>query len=98
MRGMKMRIRMNKKVGIYTAAAVGTAAVLSIAVKAVGEYGRKSFYKGFDIGKLIGDFTTAESFSRKQSEMHRKYESLRREHENLQERYDSLMTEYYEGE
>ena len=44
MRGMKMRIRMNKKVGIYTAAAVGAAVVLSIAVKAVGEYGRKRVF------------------------------------------------------
>ena len=91
-----MRIRMNKKIGIGAAVAVGAGAVVSAVVKAFDEYGRKNFYNGFDIGKLVGDFTTAEHFSHKQAEMCRK-------NEELQERYDSLMTEfndlqdYYEG-
>lgn len=99
-----MRIRMNKKIGIGAAVAVGAVAVASAVVKAFDEYGRKNFYNGFDIGKLVGDFTTAEHFSHKQAEMRRKYESLRKDNEELQERYDSLMTEfndlqdYYEGE
>ena len=89
-----MRIRMNKKIGIGAAVAVGAVAVVSVAAKALDEYGRKRFYNGFDIGKLVGDFTTAEHFSHKQAEMRRKYELLRRDNEELQERYDSLMTEF----
>lgn len=103
MRGMSMKIKMNKKIGIG-AAAVGVVAVAGIIAKAVSEYGRNSFYKGLDVGKLIGDFTTAEKFSHKQAELHRKYDTLQREHEKLKEEYDELSAEYddifgyYEGE
>lgn len=99
-----MRIKMNKKIGIGAAVAVGTFAVVSAVAKAVSEYGRKRFYKELDVGKLIGDFTTAEKFAHKQAELHRKYDSLQREHEKLREEYDEISAEYsdilgyYEGE
>ena len=99
-----MKIRMNKKIGIGAAVAVGTVAVVGTVAKAFGEHGRKSFYKGLDMGKLIGDLTTAEKFSHKQTELHREYDTLQREHEKLREDYDELSAEYndilgyYEGE
>ena len=99
-----MKIRMNKKIGIGAAVAVGAVAVVGAVAKAFGEHGRKSFYKGLDIGKLIGDFTTAEKFAHKQAELHRKYDVLCKEHEHLREEYDELSAEYndilgyYEGE
>ena len=99
-----MKIRMNKKIGIGAAVAVGAVAVVGAVAKAFGEHGRKSFYKGLDIGKLIGDFTTAEKFAHKQAELHRKYDVLCKEHEQLREEYDELSAEYneilgyYEGE
>ena len=99
-----MKIRMNKKIGIGVAVAVGAVAVVGAVAKAFGEHGRKSFYKGFDTGKLIGDFTTAEKFAHRQAEMHRKYDALQCEHEKLREEYDELSAEYndilgyYEGE
>ncbi len=98
-----MKIKMNKKIGIG-AAAVGAIAVVGIIAKAFGEHDRKSFYKELDVGKLIGDFTTAEKFAHKQAELHRKYDNLQREHENLKDEYDELSAEYndilgyYEGE
>ena len=99
-----MKIRMNKKIGIGAAVAVGTITVVGAVAKAFDEHGRRSFYKGFDTGKLIGDFTTAEKFAHKQAELHMKYDSLQREHEKLREEYDELSAEYndilgyYEGE
>lgn len=99
-----MRIKMNKKISIGAAVAVGTFAVVSAVAKAFSEHGRKSFYKGLDVGKLIGDFTTAEKFAHKQAEMHRKYDALQCEHEKLKEDYDEIsaeyneILEYYEGE
>ena len=99
-----MRIKMNKKFGIGAAVAVGAVAVVGTVAKAFGEHGRKSFYKGLDVGKLIGDFTTAEKFAHKQAELHRKYDVLCKEHEHLREEYDELSAEYndilgyYEGE
>lgn len=99
-----MRIKMNKKIGIGVAVAVGAVAIVGAVAKAFGEHGRKSFYKGFDTGKLIGDFTTAEKFAHKQAELHRKYDDLQRELEKLREDYDELSAEYndilgyYEGE
>lgn len=99
-----MKIKMNKRIGIGAAVAVGVVAVVGAVAKAVSEYGRKNFYKGLDVGKLIGDFTTAEKFAHKQAELHRKYDSLCKEHEKLREEYDELSAEYndilgyYEGE
>ena len=99
-----MRIKMNKKIGIGAAVAVGAVAVVGAVAKAFGEHGRRSFYKGLDVGKLIGDFTTAEKFAHKQAELHRKYDVLCKEHEHLREEYDELSAEYndilgyYEGE
>ena len=99
-----MKIKMNKKFGIGAAVAVGAVAVVGAVAKAFGEHGRKSFYKGLDVGKLIGDFTTAEKFAHKQAELHRKYDVLCKEHEHLREEYDELSVEYndilgyYEGE
>ena len=104
MRGMNMKIRMNKKIGIGAAVAVGAVAIVGAVAKAFGEHGRKSFYKGLDVGKLIGDFTTAEKFAHRQAEMHRKYDALCKEHEVLKECYDDLssefdeMVDFYEGE
>ena len=99
-----MKIRMNKKIGIGAAVAVGAVAVVGAAAKAFDEHGRRNFYKGFDIGKLIGDFTTAEKFAHKQAELHRKYDALYKEHDILKECYDDLssefdeMVDFYEGE
>lgn len=99
-----MKIRMNKKIGIRVAVTVGAIAIVGAVAKAFGEHGRRSFYKGLDVGKLIGDFTTAEKFTHKQAELHRKYDTLQREHEKLKEEYDELSAEhndildYYEGE
>ena len=99
-----MKIKMNKKIGIGAAVAVGAVAVVSAVTKAFDEHGRRSFYKGFDVGKLIGDLTTAEKFAHKQAELHRKYDALYKEHEELKEYYDSLssefdeMVDFYEGE
>ena len=99
-----MRIRMNKKIGIGAAVTVGTIAVIGAVAKAFDEHGRQSFYKGLDVGKLIGDFTTAENFSHKQAELHRKYDTLQRDYKKLNDEYDELSAEYndilryYEGE
>lgn len=99
-----MKIKMNKKIGIGAAVAVGAFAVVGAVTKAFDEHGRRSFYKGFDMGKLIGDLTTAEKFAHKQAELHRKYDALYKEHEVLKERYDDLssefdeMVDFYEGE
>ena len=101
---MNFKIRMNKKIGIGAAVAVGVAAAAGAVIKALDEYSTKCFYKGFDTGKLIGDFTTAEKFAHRQAELHRKYDLLQREHEKLKEDYDELsgeyndILEYYEGE
>ena len=95
---------MNKKIGIGAAVAVGSVAIIGAIARAVTNYGTKYFYKGLDTGKLIGDFTTAEKFAHKQTELHRKYDALQREHEKLKEDYDELSAEYndilgyYEGE
>ena len=99
-----MKIRMNKKIGIGASVAIGAVAVVGAVAKAFGEHGRKSFYKGLDVGKLIGDFTTAEKFAHKQAELHRKYDDLQHENEKLREDYDELSAKYndilgyYEGE
>ncbi|MBP3760441.1 MAG: hypothetical protein J6I55_03035 [Ruminococcus sp.] len=87
---------MNKKIGIGAIAAVSAVAVVSAVVKAFDEYGRKNFYNGFDIGKLVGDFTTAEHFSHKQAEMRKKYDSLCKDYDELESNYHKLMTEYNE--
>ena len=87
---------MNKKIGIGAAVAVGAVAVVSAVVRAFDEYGRKNFYNGFDIGKLVGDFTTAEKFSHKQAEMRKKYDSLCKDYDELESDYHKLMTAYNE--
>ena len=98
-----MKIKMNKKIGVGIAA-VSVVSVIGAVAKAFDEHGRKSFYKGFDVGKLIGDLTTAEKFAHKQTELRRKYDEISTQLDELEARYDDLMTDYnemqdfYEGE
>lgn len=92
-----MEIRMNQKIGVGAAVVVGAVTVVGTVAKAVSCYGRKRFYEGLDVGKLISDFTTAEKFTKDQAEMHRKYEKLKEKYEELSADY-SDMRDFYEGE
>ena len=85
-------MRRMKKIGVCVAAAAG---IVGISAKAVERVRKKWFFRGFEVGHLMGSLTAAESTHEK-NVIQKKYDKLCEEYKELEQEYDELCDEYYE--
>lgn len=98
-----MRLKLNRKMIVGLASAVGVVCTAAVSAKAADHIKRKWFAQGYDAGHFVGfmdgGITMAKKYDelgKKHSALTERYSKLCGDYEKLEREYSELCDEYYE--